>query len=253
MGDFHGLRSFQGGYSQATILSIVFLLLMTWYAGPVLFVSMVLADALVFILGIFFALGLFFDPFNTVRCFFFGGGRWLLPCFRDGVLAENKWTRRRKLQDIFFYLKMFWRVFNPQKDWVNTIQWVYLGILLDKSRCYRWSHTTIATFHIDKSEILIWKSCKWQVQDLVRLIMRAQKKDQWPAWTLGRTWYTAGPSVVLRCAGTMKSQIIVRGSNHAQKNFPILMAKYGCPVCVDEVIGKDRIEQKAKSFECVVG
>eukprot|EP00434_Breviolum_minutum_P017686 symbB.v1.2.015611.t1/scaffold1172.1/size134038/8 len=49
----------------ATILSIVFLLLMTWYAGPVLFVSMVLADALVFILGIFFALGLFFDPFNT--------------------------------------------------------------------------------------------------------------------------------------------------------------------------------------------
>jgi len=49
----------------ATILSIVFLLLMTWYAGPVLFVSMVLADALVFILGIFFTLGLFFDPFNT--------------------------------------------------------------------------------------------------------------------------------------------------------------------------------------------
>ena len=191
----------------------------------------------------------------SIRCavVFFGGGRWLLPCFRDGVLAENKWTRRRKLQDIFFYLKMFWRVFNPQKDWVNTIQWVYLGILLDKSRCYRWSHTTIATFHIDKSEVLIWKSCKWQVQDLVRLIMRAQKKDQWPAWTLGRTWYTAGPSVVLRCAGTMKSQIIVRGSNHAQKNFPILMAKYGCPVCVDEVIGKDRIEQKAKSFECVVG
>ena len=35
---------------------------------------MVLADALVFILGIFFALGLFFDPFNTVRYFFFGGG-----------------------------------------------------------------------------------------------------------------------------------------------------------------------------------
>lgn len=229
---------------------------MTWYAGPVLFVSMVLADALVFILGIFFALGLFFDPFNTVRSlfFFWGGGRWLLPCFRDGVLAENKWTRRRKLQDIFFYLKMFWRVFNPQKDWVNTIQWVYLGILLDKSRCYRWSHTTIATFHIDKSEILIWKSCKWQVQDLVRLIMRAQKRtsdqhehsDEHGTLRALLSYFVVlelwSPKLFYGVLTMLK-----RTSLSWWRNMDALC------VLIHEVIGKDRIEQKAKSFECVVG
>ncbi|CAJ1387780.1 unnamed protein product [Effrenium voratum] len=49
----------------ATLLSIIFLLLMTCYAGPVLFLAIGLADILIFLLGIFFAIGVFFDPFNT--------------------------------------------------------------------------------------------------------------------------------------------------------------------------------------------
>lgn len=49
----------------ATVLSLLFLLLMTHYAGPVLFIAIVLADILIFLLGLFFAMGIFFDPFNT--------------------------------------------------------------------------------------------------------------------------------------------------------------------------------------------
>ena len=81
----------------------------------------------------------------SIRCavFFLGGGRWLLPCFRDGVLAENKWTRRRKkcwqnkyLQGIFFYLEMFGHVFNPQKDLVRTIHYISnLHTSLPAQRC----------------------------------------------------------------------------------------------------------------------
>lgn len=52
--------------AEATLLSILFLLLMTYYAGPVLFIAIVLADILIFLLGVFFAMGIFFDPFNTV-------------------------------------------------------------------------------------------------------------------------------------------------------------------------------------------
>lgn len=48
------------------MLSVLFLLLMAWYAGPVLFMAIALADVLIFILGIFFSLGIFFDPYNTV-------------------------------------------------------------------------------------------------------------------------------------------------------------------------------------------
>lgn len=40
---------------------------MTCYAGPVLFLAIGLADILIFLLGIFFAIGVFFDPFNAAR------------------------------------------------------------------------------------------------------------------------------------------------------------------------------------------
>ncbi|CAK9066177.1 unnamed protein product [Durusdinium trenchii] len=52
-------------FGIATLLSILVLLCMTCYAGPVLFMAILLADIMVFILGIFFAIGLFFDPYNT--------------------------------------------------------------------------------------------------------------------------------------------------------------------------------------------
>ena len=46
---------------------MIFLLLMTCYAGPVLFIAMALADLMLFLLGLFFAIGVFFDPYNTAR------------------------------------------------------------------------------------------------------------------------------------------------------------------------------------------
>ena len=64
--------------AEATVLSLLFLLLMTHYAGPVLFIAIVLADILIFLLGLFFAMGIFFDPFNTVGCSF--GVKKLLHC-----------------------------------------------------------------------------------------------------------------------------------------------------------------------------
>lgn len=75
--------------AEATVLSLLFLLLMTHYAGPVLFIAIVLADILIFLLGLFFAMGIFFDPFNTVGCF--SGWMFLLHC------STSAYEKRRLL------------------------------------------------------------------------------------------------------------------------------------------------------------